>query len=1113
MIVSALLLLLSACVESAPPPDVGDCADYPAGVYEYGQIGIGSCLAGPADVAFVGDRLLVSNANPWGDFTGGSILSLDLGLLPHDGDLHRVTELDPAAVPMPSLMGDMDLAEGDTLLLATNKLSEGSRTREDWDHLWFLDVSDPAAPALAEDRGVDGAAIEVGADPTGVSWDAGNGVAYVVNRTDHSVALVDTTVSPAELLPPGGPARVLETGFADADNSGSRASFVTLEPAETDSLTSNAWTMEWSVGAVRVWVPSPEGLYRVNGNGEDGWERSNLPVDLDPEVSDGLVDDLDDPWFIAYEDADGATYGRMFFTSGGAIRAASEGSLLEAFAFEEASVLVPGSGWDTTLGGPAAVYADLVWYLFYDGGDGTTQSIGLAISADGANFARSGDTPVLSSPTGESFEDPYVAFDGQSDRWRMWFTARVGDDWSIGEAWSTDLLTWTDTGTRWAPSGAGAGAPAVQYYGGRFHLLYDRPGLGNDIYEAVSVDGTHWEPVGAAFRADTPSVGGPRRVAMFALSEGAFHLRDTTGELLPTPVTPGDAVSDGYNGFSLRVAAGQWVDPEQLDGRADAGVTVDAVHEGQVYLSLTEAEGVGTIAVGTQVGRGVEVAAEAALAPGAAGGWDAEQVSSPVVATVTGERVMYYAGMADGVTRIGRATSVDGTTWTADADPVLEPEADWESVGMFPTSITVGEDGALHLFYAAWDGGTWRVGEASSDDGVRFTRVAGVEDSWTFEGGALGDWDDSGARDAFVRWNPTLGVDQMWYAGTSGEGWQIGYAERVPGEAWVPATDADGAARPVIAAGPGSIGAGGLVRPVVVSEGGLDVLWYAGLDDGVPRVGRAVLGDPDRAWKDLNYPTLADTWGFSAVPENDEEAIALGVTTSSGTAELLGCGTLARDEARGFLYVGCELSPTLLVLDVRDDSAGSFQDLNYLDVESLVTFTTTSSASAGVRGMMFDPTHTWLWFLNDSPEAAFAVDLSTLVDDADVESVSDAIVATLPLPRGIARDEGVNTQANIGPGRMVLHPDGHHVFVTNFNNNSVSAFDLSLGAPGTLIAEATDIGENPYVAAVSPDGSLLVIGNYTGEVDQAQVSSTLTVLDADATSPTFLQPLAWIGNR
>ena len=341
MIRLSFLVLFAACVESAPPPFVGDCADYPSGSYEYGQIGIGTCLAGPADVEVLGDRLLISNANPWGDFTGGSLLSLDLAALPLDGDTHLVGELDPVAIPLPSLMGDMALAEQDQLLLMTNKLSEGSRTREDLDHLWFVDVSDPAAPALAETRATDGASMEVGADPTAVDFDPTTSIAYVVNRTDHSVMLVDTSVSPAAQLPPGGPARALSEDFIDGDGSGSRATFVTLETAETDSLVANDYTMEWSVGAVRAWVPTARGLYRVNSNGEDTWERSGLELDLDPEVSDGLVDTLTDPWFVAYQDANGDTAARMFFISDGAVRGAQATASFEAFAFDEAAVLVP----------------------------------------------------------------------------------------------------------------------------------------------------------------------------------------------------------------------------------------------------------------------------------------------------------------------------------------------------------------------------------------------------------------------------------------------------------------------------------------------------------------------------------------------------------------------------------------------------------------------------------------------------------------------------------------------------------------------------------------------------------------------------------------------------
>jgi predicted GH43/DUF377 family glycosyl hydrolase len=1107
-----LLVLLGACLRPAPAPDVGDCAAYPSGVYEYGEIGIGTCLSGPADVAFVGDRLLVSNANPWGDFTGGSVLSLDLAALPMDGDKHLVGELDPVAVDLPSFNGPMAWAEDQDLLLVTNKYSEDSRTRESADAVWFVDVSDPASPTLAEDVGEDGATTTVGADPTAVSYDAATSLAYVVNRTDHSVSVLDTSSQPVEVVPPGGPARVLGTTFEDVDASGSHASFVTLEPEDTDSLTANAWTLNWSVGAVRAWIPSIGGAYRVNGNGEDGWRRSNLDLDLDVSVSDGLVEEVQDPWFVAYDATSGATVGRMLFTSGGEIHAAVEDAVFEDWSFEEETLLTPdAASWDAIIGGPAAVVSEGAWYLFYDGGDGQTQSIGLGISYDGVDFARA-DAPVLAGD-GVSYEDPYVVYDSQADRWRMWFSVIDGTSWSIGEAWSDDLLTWTDTGTRWSPGATGAAGPAVQYYGGRFHLFYDTQGLEQGVWEATSVDGTHWEAQGLAFDVASPHTGDPRRIGLFALNEGAFYLSDTAGDVLSVPVSPGNAITDPYNGFTVRIAAGQWLDPEDVGSRADAGVQLDAVAGDLTYFSFTEDDGGGSIGVGDLVGRGFEVSPTPALDPGAAGDWDAERVSSAVVTEIGGADVMYYGGTANGVTSIGRATSSDGRTWRADPDPVLSPEADWESVGMFPSSITVGDDGLLHLYYSAWDGGTWRVGEATSEDGTTFTRIAGPTDSWVFDGGAPGEWDDSGVRDAYVVWDGDAGVDRMWFAGTTGETWQLGYAERVPGEDWVESGDLTETPRPILEAGPGGFGAGGLVRPVMVEEDGVDVLWYAGLDDEVPRVARAVLGDPDRAWKDLNYPSLADTWGFSVVPENDEEAIQLTAELDGSSFYASGCASLANDVARGFLYVGCKLTPALFVLDVRDDSSGDFQDLNYLDVESVALFEGTTVANGGARGLLFDPVHDWLWFLNDSPESAMAVDLTLLEDDADVESTRNAIVAMVPLPRAGESDEGADTQATIGPGELALHPDGTHVFVTNFNANSVSAYDLSLGAPATLVAEATGIGENPYAVRVSPDGRYVVVANYSGEVEQAKVGSTLVVLDGDAASPTFLQPLAWIGNR
>ena len=61
---SVLLLSFFACVVSAPLPDVGPCADYPDGVYEYGQIGIGTCLAGPASLQFLDDGHVLAVSTP-----------------------------------------------------------------------------------------------------------------------------------------------------------------------------------------------------------------------------------------------------------------------------------------------------------------------------------------------------------------------------------------------------------------------------------------------------------------------------------------------------------------------------------------------------------------------------------------------------------------------------------------------------------------------------------------------------------------------------------------------------------------------------------------------------------------------------------------------------------------------------------------------------------------------------------------------------------------------------------------------------------------------------------------------------------------------------------------
>ncbi|MDP2315313.1 MAG: beta-propeller fold lactonase family protein [Pseudomonadota bacterium] len=1114
------ILALAGCVTDAPLPDLGACAEPPPGVYEYGQIGIGTCLAGPNDLAFLdGGRVLaVSNANPWKDFTGGSALFLDLSTVDWAQGRNVIAPAEGGegvtarALGLPSFAGAMALAEAHDLLVVTNRLSENARTREEPDDLWFVDVSDPDAPDYA-DVGPDGPTLTVGWDPVAIHYAASTDIAWVINRTAHTLALVDLAASPVELVPPGGPTRLEANAFVDTDGSGSQAAFVTLgtveipEGSEPD-LGAHTWSLDWSVGTVRMWLPTADGAYRVTGNGETTWDRSAVPVDLDLADADGVVLEVNDPHYAIEPQSDGAYLSRMVFEDQGVLRAASAGYTLEAFDWESSPLLQPSAdGWDTEIGGPSLlVEGSTAWYLYYDGGSGGDRAIGLATSVDGATFVRASGDPVL-AVDGASITDPFVLWDEQAALWRMYFTIEgaTDDAATIGEAVSENLAEWTLRDATFAPEG-GASAPAVGYINGAFHLYYttttvDGPALG----EAVGIDGSTWTPVGTPFVVDpdTDLSGG---VALQMSPEEAFTLEDQGGATFPLTLSPGATQVSTTGGWELRVAVGQAADPESI---GQAGISLDSVYADRAYLTYTDDLGILSIGTGEIVGSALTLDAEPVLEAGAGGAHDADGVSSGVVAEIGGEQVMYYAAHAGDITTIGRATSTDGLAWSADDTPVLAPSADWDSVAVEPGSVQVLDDGTVRLWFTAFDGTNYRIGLAESADGVTFARVPGTQYEWVFDASAPGDWFDTGVRHPWVVRDGD--TDRMWFAGDGGTALQIGYAERTGDDAdWVTATTVDAAERPVLAAALGGFGIGGVSRPVVVPSDAGWTLWYTGQDDTQSRVGRAVGTEVDRFHRDLRMPTVGDTWSFTTVPAREGETLTLDVTVE-GTALAGGaCSALAEDEDRGFLYVGCALVPYVYVVDIRDDSVGDFADLNYLDIESVIRIETSTGGQSGMRSLVVDRDRGWLWGVSDAPEAIYAIDLSGLTDDGSVEFVRENVVAMFALPW---KDEGVTTESNVGPAQLAFHPDGRHLLVTNFNGNSVSAYDLGVGTLGTLVAQTEAVGENPYAIAISPDGTFAAVANYSGEVEDAHSGSTIALLDADPESPTFLQVKTWLVNK
>ncbi len=1111
--------MLAACVQDSPLPDVGPCAVYPDGVYEYGQIGIGTCLAGPTDLQFLSDgRLAITNGNPWLDFTGGSLLVVDTAALEDAaaaGGRTLVSDLGAAALDLPTLSGPMGYVPDQDMLLVAGRFSEGGRTRSIKDQVWLVDVA--GAPALAG-AGVDGAdAVQVGADPNAVAVDAAGEMAWVVNRTQHSVSMLDlgdpASGEPVKLIPPGGAADVEPGDFVDVDGDGSTAGFARLTTLESTDPDTHDYAMRWSVGQVRAWLPVADGLRRWTGNGEllaPAWEVSNVEAEVDVAATGGAIAEALEPSFML----DSSALGRMFFEEAGQLRQAVAPSYLADWDFVLEPTLTGGGdgAWDAAVSGPSAIIADGLWYLFYDGtaagGDNSARAVGLALSADGENFARASDQPVLELP-GTAVSDPHVIYDGATARWRMWVTLDDGSGRrSIGHSESEDLLSWSPVEAVFAPE-IDASRPVVGWYNGLFHLFYTAPtATGWEVREAIGIDGYAWEERGSALPLEQEA-----GAAMQFAAEGSFRLTTEAGDVLEEVLVPGEVLGSTVAGWTAQVATGYTVGPEAGGDLTSGGVSLDAALDGLYWFSAVDFSGKARIVVGQEGPDGRPVPGAGVVGPAA--GFRADGAySATVVAGADGGYVMLFAGRSGSVSSIGRAVSSDGLAWTVDDSAVLTSAASWDSVELAPGSVERQADGSLRLWYTGFDGAQYRVGLAgSTDEGRTWTRIKGPRYDWVFDGGVPGEWHDSGVRDPWVITED--GRQKMWFAGFDGDLWQIGYAERgSDAEEWTISEDALGTPRPVITAVTGSFGAEGLLRPVATPEADGYHLWISGVDGGSARSGEAVGREPDRLHRILHQPGGSDTLSFRSVPAREEDALLLDVVLDIGELLALGCADAVLDEPRGFLYVPCRQVPEVLVIDIRDDSIGTFRDTNYLDLEAIIVVETTSTAgTAGWRAAMVDEARGWLWGLAESPESVQAIPLDAVVDDAAFDLIRRPFAAMLPLPRAGDRDQGVPTQAWVGPGQMALHPDGRHLFVTNFNDNSVSVYDLSLGPVGTLVGEIPEIGENPYSIAISPDGRRAAVAMFSGEVEDASTHSTLVWIDVDETSAGWLQPLTWVVNK
>lgn len=192
------------------------------------------------------------------------------------------------------------------------------------------------------------------------------------------------------------------------------------------------------------------------------------------------------------------------------------------------------------------------------------------------------------------------------------------------------------------------------------------------------------------------------------------------------------------------------------------------------------------------------------LSPGSNGSWDDLWVDSHCIIFVDSIYHMWYSGANGTFVRIGHATSADGVTWTKDVDnPVLSygTAGSWDYPRVEGPNVIY--DGSVyHMWYNGGSHSAWRIGYATSPDGINWTKYAGNP---VLNWGPQGNWDDTSVGFCSVLLDTLTSTYSMWYTGSDtsllnqspwGAVAQIGYASSPDGITWTknpnPITDLHG---------------------------------------------------------------------------------------------------------------------------------------------------------------------------------------------------------------------------------------------------------------------------------------------------------------------------------
>ena len=553
------------------------------------------------------------------------------------------------------------------------------------------------------------------------------------------------------------------------------------------------------------------------------------------------------------------------------------------------------SGWDNTYVNGVSVIKDSSEYKMYYtgvGGIGIAQ-IGLATSTDGIMWTRDPANPILSPGIG--FEDIHVGIgtvlkDGNT--YRMWYGGNDGTGASgdkIGYATSANGKNWVKNGNNPVIPLGGNGKfddvsvinPTVTKVGGKFYMFYGGyDGSDYSVGLAESFNGWQWtklnngNPVlthGAGATWDSSRMMEKCIVSMpyyyylyyaggttnsdTKIGQGVANSYQTEGYVISSTINLPNGMIWGNITISKSETTGTSIGITVLDGMSKVIPNYDNLTTSHIDLSKIDRTIYPSIKILAYL-KGTQTATPSLYMWGVQ--WVARNTWRDSFIGVGGLDVNPEVWIQNGQAVL----DADPFTWTKSAsNPVLTLGGGgaWDSTHVSNPTIIFNGTG-YQLYYAGYFA-KYQTGLATSTDEVSWVKNP---TNPVIQVGGPGTWDDPDAGISAVLYNEDgYNSYKTWYQGYDGQQIRIGYAVSANGQVWIneptnPVLDGTGGG-----AWDNYVNTGdGLHGASVLFVNGTYNLWYAGRSAGNPfSIGIATTKDGVSFTKPANSQVMSGTNG------------------------------------------------------------------------------------------------------------------------------------------------------------------------------------------------------------------------------------------------------------